>query len=64
MALKVLAEKLNVQGIDKSSFGHQLKASACLKAVEEQYIKVINIRRSGTLRSVNTLRHLRNSLFF
>lgn len=40
MALKVLAEKVNVQGIDKSTLSKPQLAVACLKRVQQQYKKV------------------------
>lgn len=40
VALKVLAEKLNVQGLGRDGLSHCQKASACLKAVETQFKKV------------------------
>lgn len=40
VALKVLAEKLNVQGLDRSSLTATQKATACLKCVEQQFKKV------------------------
>ena len=40
VALKVLAEKLNVQGLDKDGLSPAEKATACLRAVEEKFKKV------------------------
>lgn len=40
MALKVLAEKLNVQGIDKRGLSESLLATACAESVSEEYEKV------------------------
>ena len=40
MALKVLAEKLNVQGLERSSLTGTQRATACLKCVEQQFKKV------------------------
>ena len=40
VALKVLAEKVNVLDIDKSSLSKQQLATACMKAVQQQYKKV------------------------
>ena len=40
MSLKVLAEKLNVQGEDRDSMPPAQKATACLKSVCEGYDKV------------------------
>lgn len=40
MALKVLAEKLNVQGLDRDELTPSQRATACLKAVEKQFKKV------------------------
>ena len=43
MALTVLAEKLNVQGVDKSCLTPVQKTSACLKIVEQQFKKVCTV---------------------
>ena len=43
MALKVLSEKLNVQGVDKSCLTPVQKTSACLKKVEQQLKKVCTV---------------------
>ena len=40
VALKVLAEKLNVQGLERGGLSSSEKACACLKAVETQFRKV------------------------
>ena len=40
VALKVLAEKLNVQAVEKASLSPSQKATACLKAIETKYEKV------------------------
>ena len=40
VALKVLAEKLNVQGLARGDLSPSEKATACLKAVEAQFKKV------------------------
>ena len=40
VALKVLAEKLNVQALDREGLTPSEKATACLKAVEKQFNKV------------------------
>lgn len=40
MALKVLAEKLNVEDIDKSSMSREELATACADSVHKEYKKV------------------------
>lgn len=40
VALKVLAEKVNVLGIDRSALSKPQLAVACMKAVQQQYKKV------------------------
>ena len=40
VALKVLAEKLNVQGLERGALSPSEKATSCLKAVETQFKKV------------------------
>jgi Ca2+ transporting ATPase len=40
VALKVLSEKLNVQGLERTSLSPSQKATACLKSVETEYKKV------------------------
>lgn len=40
VALKVLAEKLNVQGINLASLSPKQRACACNNAIFEEYIKV------------------------
>lgn len=40
VALKVLAEKLNVQGLDRDGLTPSQRATACLKDVEKQFKKV------------------------
>ena len=42
VALKVLAEKLNVQGLDRSGLTPAEKATACLKTVEKEFKKVVS----------------------
>ena len=42
VALKVLAEKLNVQGLDKDCLTKQQRALACCKTVLEEFTKVWN----------------------
>ena len=40
VALKVLAEKLNVQGVDKAPLSPSQRACACLSAVDTEFNKV------------------------
>lgn len=46
MALKVLAEKLNVEDIDKSSMSREELATACADSIYKEYKKVHIIRSS------------------
>lgn len=40
VALKVLGEKLNVQGLDRDSLTPSQRATACLREVEKEFKKV------------------------
>ncbi len=52
VALKVLAEKLNVQGLDLGSMSSQQRASACFKAVCEKYDKDFTLEFSRDRKSM------------
>ena len=41
MALKVLVEKLNVQGVDQSQLTNKQKSCACFNAICKEFDKVI-----------------------
>lgn len=53
MALKVLAEKLNLSQLDKSSMSGKQCASACLKLAEEEYRKIFTLEFSRDRKSMS-----------
>lgn len=46
VALKVLAEKLNVEGVDKSNMSREELATACADSIYKEYKKVHIIHSS------------------
>lgn len=53
VALKVLSEKLNVQGQDRASMTQQQCATACTRAVGEQYDKEFTLEFSRDRKSMS-----------
>ena len=53
MALKVLAEKVNVIGEDRSSMTNQRRASACFKYAQEEYEKQFTLEFSRDRKSMS-----------
>ncbi|CAI8023215.1 Calcium-transporting ATPase sarcoplasmic/endoplasmic reticulum type [Geodia barretti] len=53
VALKVLAEKLNVQAVEKASLSPSQKATACLKAIETKYEKEFTLEFSRDRKSMS-----------
>lgn len=53
VALKVLAEKLNIVDLDRSSMSGQQKASSCLKASQQEFNKEFTLEFSRDRKSMS-----------
>ena len=53
MALKVLAEKVNVSGEDRATMTNQRRASACFKQAVEEYDKQFTLEFSRDRKSMS-----------
>lgn len=53
MALKVLAEKLNLPGLDCSSMNGKQRASACYKRALQEYNKLFTLEFSRDRKSMS-----------
>lgn len=57
VALKVLSEKLNVQGLDRDSLTPSQKATACLREVEKKFKKEFTLEFSRDRKSMSAYCH-------
>ena len=53
VALKVLAEKLNLPGIDCSSMNGKQRAAACYKMAQQEYQKLFTLEFSRDRKSMS-----------
>ena len=53
VALKVLAEKVNVSGEDRTAMTNQRRASACFKQAQEEYNKLFTLEFSRDRKSMS-----------